>query len=90
MRFEDKAILSTWIEYLNSLKLDSSLVNLSLKHDPHALSVMTGIKENLYNSVFINSPMNDSAVLQELPGNTARLKSTINSLDIPSDTVSSN
>lgn len=66
MHLKDKAILSTWFEYLNSLKLDSLLANISLKSDPQALSVVTGIQQNLYNSIFIHSPENEMSLLQEL------------------------
>lgn len=65
MQLEDKAILSTWFSYLNSLK-SGSLKEPMLANDPKALIALTGIREHLYNSIFINTPNNDEALLQEL------------------------
>jgi ribosomal protein S18 acetylase RimI-like enzyme len=66
MHLKDKAILSTWLEYLDSLKLNLPLADVSLKSDPQALSVITGVQQNLYNSVLIKSPENEAALIQEL------------------------
>lgn len=66
MRTEDKAILSTWVEYLRSLKINPSFVTPSLKYDPDASMVITGINENLYNSIFLHHPLNGSQLTQEL------------------------
>lgn len=65
MQLEDQAILSTWFTYLNSLK-SGSLTEPVLMNDPKALIAITGIKEHLYNSVFINNPNNDEVLFQEL------------------------
>ncbi|WP_131775113.1 GNAT family N-acetyltransferase [Legionella anisa] len=65
MQLEDKAILSTWLTYLNSLKSGSSAEPM-LANDSKALIAITGIREHLYNSVFINTPNSDEALTQEL------------------------
>ena len=66
MQNEDKAVLSTLVEYLRSLNMDQSLTNPSLKYDPDAFSVFTGLNENLYNSVFLKHPSDNLALIKEL------------------------
>lgn len=65
MQLEEKAILSTWLNYLNALKINS-FAGRALTNDPKALIALTGTREYLYNSVFINTPENDAALIQEL------------------------
>lgn len=50
------------------------MVTLSLKHDPDASIVITGINENLYNSIFLYHPVNDSQIIQELSALQSTLK----------------
>jgi len=66
MRIEDKAILSTWLEYLRSLKITPDSVSPSLNSDPASSAVITGINENLYNSVFLQNPIDGEMLIQEL------------------------
>lgn len=63
---EDKAILSTFFEYIKSLKSDSSITDIFLKNDPTASIAITGINENIYNTVYINEPIDNFKLIEEL------------------------
>lgn len=66
MKNEDKAVLSTWFAYLESLKMKPSFMLPFLKHDPSADIIITGINENLYNSIVLQNPSDNLLLIQEL------------------------
>ncbi|MCL5070175.1 MAG: GNAT family N-acetyltransferase [Actinobacteria bacterium] len=74
MFIEDKAILSTWIYYLDSLKSQSAVTIKSLMQDRASYAVITKITENLYNSIFLKQPRNNIELCEELRIIQSKLK----------------
>lgn len=66
MRREDKAVLSTWLTYLDSLKMNPNRIEPPLEYAPQSSITITEIHENLYNSIMLAKPTNDLSLIDEL------------------------
>lgn len=66
MQVEDRAIISTFIDYFSTLKLNERSQDVVLKHNQNAELIITGIENPLYNSVMLDTPTDCEALAQEL------------------------
>ena len=60
------AVLSMWLTYLKSLKVNPALLEPFLTCAPKASTVITGIQQHLYNSIILQNPTDNSRLIEEL------------------------
>lgn len=65
MQSENKAILSTFVEFFKSFQ-SKSTPKIILQSDPDAITVFTDINELFFNSICIKNPINQQELIVEL------------------------
>ncbi|KTD56750.1 Acetyltransferase (GNAT) family protein [Legionella santicrucis] len=72
----EKAVLSMWLTYLKSLKTQHALKEPILSCAPNAAMVITGVNQNLFNSIILQTPIDKFRLIDEL-------RTTQKNLDLP-------